>query len=328
MTRDAKIREVLDSQQSLATQNSIRPEVMTEFRKHTASALSAVFAGAAFDQVALVPVAAAVDRTGRFADNFANRGVRSGFSSILAIWGHPDDRAAEADWLKTRHRDVHGRGTGDYSEIRYSALNPDAWVWVGLSGVYLALRTFTYCTGTVLRPAEQEAAYQLLRESFSDLELRAESGKLPATLAEATAYYDRMVDTELQTNPFLVEQFAALTRLPLPTIGISAPARAALSPIWLLIRPIVGHVIQVCSSKAMVPEMQALTGFRLRPRHDVEFAVYTTVLQAAWRLLPDRLLLAPLAYNRLQYEKLVHVHRKYALDTFSVPAERNGGCPI
>jgi uncharacterized protein (DUF2236 family) len=328
VTRDAKIREVLDSQQSTVTPNAIRPEVMTEFRKHTASALSAVFAGAAFDQVALVPVAAAVDRTGRFADNFANRGVRSGFSSLLAIWGDPVDRAAEADRLKMRHRDVHGRGAGDYHEIRYSALAPDAWVWVGLSGVYVALRTFTYCTGTVLRPAEQEAAYQMLRESFSDLELSAESGKLPATLADASSFYDRMLDTELRSNPFLVEQFAALTRLPLPTIGMSAPARAALSPLWLLVRPLVGHVIQVCSSKAMDPKMQELTGFRLRPHHDLEFAVYTSVLRAAWRLLPDRLLLAPLAYNRLQYEKLVHVHRKYALDTFSVPAERSGGCPI
>ncbi len=327
MTREAKNREDLDSQHIPDTQNPIRPEVMNEFRKHTASVLSAVFAGAAFDQVALLPVAAAVDRTGRFADNFANRGVRSGFSTLLAIWGDPVDRAAEAERLKTRHRDVHGYGAGEFGEIRYSALAPDAWVWVGLSGVLVALRTFTYCTGTVLRPAEREAAYHMLRESFSDLELRAESGKLPATLTEANAYYDRMVDTELQSNPFLVEQFAALTRLPLPTIGMSAPARAALSPLWLLIRPIVGHVIQVCSAKAMVPGMQALTGFRLRPHHDLEFAFYTTLLRAAWRLLPDQVLLAPLAYNRLQYEKLVHVHRKYALDTFSVPAER-GGCPI
>lgn len=309
-------------------QRPIRSEVMTEFRKHTASTLPAVFAGAAFDQVALIPVAAAVDRTGRFADNFANRGVRSGFSTLLAIWGDPVDRAAEADRLKTQHRDVHGHGAGEFREIRYSALSPDTWKWVGLSGVYLTLRTFTFCTGTVLRPAEREAAYQILRESFSDLELRAESGKLPATLAQADAYYDRMADTRLRSNPFLVEQFAALTRLPLPTIGMSAPARAALSAPWWLIRPIVGHVIQVCSSKAMVPKVQALTGFRLRPHHDLEFAVYTALLRTAWRVLPDRLLLAPLAYNRLQYEKLVHVHRKYALDTFSPPAQRSGGCPI
>ncbi|MEV6656027.1 oxygenase MpaB family protein [Nocardia fluminea] len=318
----------MDSQQFPAAQHSVRPEVLTEFRKHTASALSAFFAGAAFDQVALMPVAAAVDRTGRFAENFADRGVRSGFSSLLALWGDPADRAAEAEWLKTRHRDVRGKGAGRYSDVRYSALNPSAWIWVGTSGILVALRTFTYCTGTVLRPAEEEAAYQMMRESFSGLELQSESGKLPATLAEANAYYDRMVDTELQTNAFLVEQFAALTRLPLPAVAISPLVRAVLQRPWLLARPIIGHVIQVCSSQAMHPKVQALTGFQLRPRHDVEFAIFTTLLRTAWRLLPDRTLLAPLAYNRLQYEKLVHVHRKYALDDFSVPARSSGGCPI
>ncbi|WP_063049826.1 hypothetical protein [Nocardia arthritidis] len=48
----------------------------------------------------------------------------------------------------------------------------------------------------------------------------------------------------------------------------------------------------------------------------------------AWRLLPDRLLLLPLAYNRLQYEKLVRSHRKFALDIFAAPSSTAGGCPI
>ncbi|MGW0248372.1 oxygenase MpaB family protein [Nocardia goodfellowii] len=328
MTRSLNTREIRAEGVSPAGQAEVRSQVLAEFRKHTASILSGVFAGAAFDQVALPPVAAAVDRTGRFAENFTNRGVRSGASSLLALWGDPVDRAAEAEWLKTRHRDVHGYGQGSYSEIRYSALNPETWVWVGVSGIFVALRTFTFCTGTVLRPQEEEAAYQLLRETFAGLELPAQSGKLPATLAEANAYYDRMVDTELRANPFLVEQFAALTRLPLPTITLSPLRRALLGPVWLLIRPAIGHVIQVCSSKAMRPKMQALTGFQLRPRHDLEFSVYTAVLRTAWRYLPDRVLLAPLAYNRIQYEKLVRAYRKCALDTFAVPPERGGGCPM
>ncbi|MFR9768137.1 hypothetical protein [Nocardia sp. SC052] len=52
------------------------------------------------------------------------------------------------------------------------------------------------------------------------------------------------------------------------------------------------------------------------------------MLQAAWRLLPDRLLLLPLAYNRLQYEKLVRYHREYALDSFAPPPGSTGGCPV
>ena len=103
---------------------TVRPEVIYEFRKHSGSVLGGFFGAAAFDEVALVPVAAAVDKTGRFANNFADRGVRSGFSALLAIWGDATDRAAEGERLKTMHREVRGRGTGDFADVRYSALDP------------------------------------------------------------------------------------------------------------------------------------------------------------------------------------------------------------
>lgn len=64
-----------------------------------------------------MPVAASVDRTGRFAANFADRGVRSGASAMIALWGDSDDRRAEADWLKLRHSDVRGAGTADFGEV-------------------------------------------------------------------------------------------------------------------------------------------------------------------------------------------------------------------
>ncbi|WP_280400279.1 oxygenase MpaB family protein [Nocardia carnea] len=300
----------------------IRPEVLREFRKHSGSVLAGVFAGAAFDQVALVPVAAAVDRTGRFEANFADRGVRSGASAMIALWGDSDDRRAEAEWLKLRHRDVRGAGTADFGEVKYSALNPVTWKWIAVSGIFVVLNTFTYCTGTELRPEEEEAAYQMLREAFADLELPSAAGKLPADLAEARRYYDTMATEELQSNPFLVEKFAALTKLPLPTLGLPPLARRALTPMWLVVRPVAGHVIQVCSSKAMHPRVQELTGFELKPRHDQEFALYVRLLQWAWRNLPDRLLLQPLAYNRFQYEKMIRAFRGFGLESFAVPEDR------
>ncbi|MGW1737237.1 oxygenase MpaB family protein [Nocardia sp. NPDC001965] len=300
----------------------VRPTVLREFRKHSGSILAGVFAGAAFDQVALVPVAAAVDRTGRFEQNFADRGVRSGASTMIALWGDSDDRRAEAEWLKLRHRDVRGSGSAAFGEVRYSALNPFAWKWIAVSGIFVVLDTFTHCTGTDLRPDEEEAAYQQLRAAFADLELPGAAGKLPVDLAEARAYYDRMATQELAENPFLVEKFAGLTALPLPTLGLPPLLRRALTPMWLVVRPAAGHVIQVCSSKVMHPAVQRLTGFELEPRHDAEFALYVRLLQLAWRVLPDRLLMQPLAYNRLRYEKLVAACHSYGLESFAVPAER------
>ncbi|MGZ8746334.1 MAG: oxygenase MpaB family protein [Mycobacterium sp.] len=302
---------------------SVRPKVLVEFRKHSGSTLGGFFGAAAFDEVALVPVAAAVDKTGRFAANFADRGVRSGFSALLAIWGDAEDKVAEADRLKMMHREVRGRGTGGFADVRYSALDPKLWNWIAVSGMFVVLNSFTPCTGIVLSDAERELAYAQLLDAFAALELPGKSAKLPATYAEATDYYESMVRDKLQANAFLQQVTIDLIRLPLPTLVLPAPLRRLLTPPWLVLRPVAGHVLKVCSFGILHPGIRDLTGFRWESRHDLEFALYCRVLQLAWRVLPDKLLLIPLARNRIEYEKLVHVHRSVALDSFAPPA----GCP-
>ncbi|AMD53754.1 oxygenase MpaB family protein [Mycolicibacterium fortuitum] len=307
---------------SVADKDVVRPNVLADFRRHSGSILSGAFGAAAFDEVALVPVAAAVDRSGRFERNFLDRGVRSGFSALLAIWGDAEDRETEGQRLQTMHRDVRGHGNGDFAEVRYSALNPQLWNWIAISGMFVVLHSFTPATGITMNTAEQEAAYAQLLKAFGAIELPGASAKLPQTFAEATRYYDEMVEKQLQSNEFLARVTAGLTRLPLPTLLLPGPIRLALTPSWLAVRPIAGRVIKVCSFGIMHPGVRELTGFRWQSRHDREFAVYTRLLQLAWRTLPDRLLLVPLAYNRLQYEKLVRLHRSVALDSFA-PV----GCP-
>jgi uncharacterized protein (DUF2236 family) len=301
----------------------VRPKVIHEFRKHSGSVLGGFFGAAAFDEVALVPVAAAVDRTGRFASNFADRGVRSGFSALLAIWGDATDRAAEGNRLKTMHRDVRGRGVGEFTDVRYSALDPKLWNWIAVSGLFLVLNSFTPCTGITLTDDECEVAYQQLLDGFRSLELPGKSAKLPATYAEAAGYYDEMVRDELATNPFLQRVTKDLTRLPMPTLILPPAVRMALTPSWMVLRPLAGRVVKVCSFGILHPGIREMTGFRWDERHDREFAFYSRVLQLAWRTLPDRLLLIPLARNRIEYEKLVRLHRSVALDSFAPPA----GCP-
>ena len=306
-----------------APRAEVRPKVMTEFRKHTGSALGGFFGAAAFDEVALVPVAAAVDRTGRFAANFADRGVRSGFSAFLALWGDAKDSAAEADRLKHMHREVRGRGSGDFDGVRYSALDPKLWNWIAVSGMFLVLNSFTPCTGIVLTDAEREAAYQQLLDSFRTLELPGKSAKLPATYQAAVDYYDDMVRTELRANPFLRGVTADLTRLPLPTLLLPPALRKVLTPPWLLLRPVAGRVVKVCSFGVLHPGVRELTGFEWTPRHDREFEFYSRLLQLAWHTLPDRVRLIPLARNRIEYEKLVRLHRSVSLESFAPPP----GCP-
>lgn len=63
--------------------------------------------------------------------------------------------------------------------------------------------------------------------------------------------------------------------------------------------------MKVCSFGIMHPGVRELTGFDWQDRHDREFALYSRLLQLAWRTLPDKVLLIPLARNRIEYEKLV-----------------------
>ncbi|HYJ57241.1 MAG TPA: oxygenase MpaB family protein [Mycobacterium sp.] len=305
-------------------QPKVRPKVIHEFRKHSGSVLGGFFGAAAFDEVALVPVAAAVDKTGRFESNFADRGVRSGFSTFLAIWGDAADRAAEGERLKTLHRDVHGRGTGDFADVRYSALDPKLWNWIAVSGLMLVLNSFTPCTGITMSDDERGVAYQQLLESFRALELPGKNAKLPATYDDAAEYYDAMVRDELAANPFLRRVTENLTRLPLPTLVLPPAIRLALTPPWLVLRPLAGRVVKVCSFGILHPGVRELTGFQWQARHDREFEFYSRLLQLAWRTLPDRVLLIPLARNRIEYEKLVRLHRSVALESFASPP---GRCP-
>lgn len=304
--------------------HNVRPKVIHEFRKHSGSVLGGFFGAAAFDEVALVPVAAAVDKTGRFESNFADRGVRSGFSTFLAIWGDAADRAAEGDRLKSLHRDVHGHGKGEFADVRYSALDPRLWNWIAVSGLFLVLNSFTPCTGITLTDDERDVAYQQLLESFRALELPGKNAKLPATYSDAVEYYEAMVDGELAANPFLRRVTQNLTRLPLPTLVLPPAVRLALTPPWLALRPLAGRVVKVCSFGILHPGVRELTGFEWQARHEREFALYSRLLQLAWRTLPDKVLLIPLARNRLEYEKLVRFHRSVGLESFAPPP---GRCP-
>lgn len=300
----------------------VRPEVMAQFRRHSASLLTGFFGAAAFDEVASVPVAAAVDKTGRFASNFTDRALRGGASIMLVLWGDAADRAAEAERLKRLHRDVHGQGTGEFADVRYSALNPRLWNWIAISGMFVTLNSFTSVTGVRWNDAERDAAYQQLVESFRAIELPGKSAKFPASYDAAVEYYDEMVRTDLHANPFLQRVTAELGRSPLPSLVPSA-VRAAVAPLWSVMSAGAGRMVKICSFGIMHPGVRELTGFHWQPHHDAEFQFYTQLIQLAWRVLPDRVVLAPLAHNRMQYEKLVRQHRSFALESFAPP-----GCPM
>ncbi|WP_084637976.1 oxygenase MpaB family protein [Gordonia shandongensis] len=341
---------------SLLVGPHLRSAVMADFRRHVGSVFTGVFAGVLYDQVAYVPVAASVDRTRRFRDNFTDRALRSAFTGIPVLVGDAEERAAASEWLIEQHRPVHGTGVGEYEGVRYSALDPDLWMWIMASTIHSLLVSFPVATGRALRPAEAEAAYQYLRYLFTDLELPSKRSRLPLDYAAFNAYYEDVVTTKLESNGFLRDQFSGLTRLPLPTIILPPVLRPVVALPWAAIRPLLGRVVQICSAQIMHPQVLEMIGFELRRRHDWEFAVYSGLLRTAWRALPDRLRVEPMLYNRLRVEAareqfdgsarsrarlrraerrsdrqrgpLLDFYHRYRLDDFDVPEQYRGGCPM
>ena len=80
---------LIDDGAQLLRGPGLRPKVMREFRLHLGSPFLSLFPAAMFDQVAVVEVAAAVDATGRFAENFADRGCVASSVRSAGSWAIP-----------------------------------------------------------------------------------------------------------------------------------------------------------------------------------------------------------------------------------------------
>jgi uncharacterized protein (DUF2236 family) len=115
-----------------------------EIRWCLGSPFLGLFAVALFDQAAIPEISAALENTGRFANDFISRGARSAASQQIMDWGTKEDSQAEGEKLKRLHRAVRGKSPDGR---RYSALNPDLWRFIMLSTLMMY----------------REAASQLLR---------------------------------------------------------------------------------------------------------------------------------------------------------------------
>ncbi|OBJ00491.1 hypothetical protein A5624_08220 [Mycobacterium sp. 1482292.6] len=294
-------------------------ELADDVRWFAGSPLAAAFGRLALDQVAHREIAAAVDRSGRFADNFTDRGIRSFAFTALATFGDSSDaRTSRAD-LKRLHRDVRGAGKDSFSDTRYSALNPDVWIWVAVSGLNLLYQAYLRVCGRRLTAAEKEVVYQTLRGELQFLELPSKQAKLPATLHDMLEYYDSVAVKDLADNEFLQFANRSFVAPPIPKLLVAKQVRPLLRLVWPVMTTLASRPVVVCSAAVAHPTMRELLGVRWGAREQFEFAVYVAALQLSWRWLPRRLALEPLAYNRYQYERLRDRYRSVLLDSFAAP---------
>nr|WP_319944438.1 oxygenase MpaB family protein [Nocardia macrotermitis] len=310
---------VPSSEQPDAQLDSRERALAEDVRWFLGSPLGGVFGGLALDQVAYRRIAAAVDRTGRFADNFTDRGVRSAAFTALMAFGDPTDRETFRGDLKRLHADVKGTGRGEFAEDRYSALAPELWIWVAVSSLHVFYRAYLTIGAPRLDERDRELVYRTMRAEMAYLELPSRAGKLPETVREMLDYYDQVAATELADNEFL--RFARRGFLAPPPSKILIPPglHPVLAPIWRVLVKLAARPTIVCSDAVAHPRMRELFGVRATARDRLEFAIYVRILRVAWRRLPRRLALSPLAYNRYRYERIRRRYRNVLLDSFAAP---------
>lgn len=273
----------------------------------------------ALDQVAYREVAAAVDASGRFAENFTNRGIRSYLWGPLMLFGDETDRRATVERLEQLHGQVRGRGKGHFAGERYSALDPALWKWVGTSSMLVFYTGYVATYGRHLDAEQREVVYRTTL-AMSDFELPSERAAIPGTVAEMEAYYDEVATTRLADNEFLQWAAASFSALPVPTLIGPRWLHRAITPAWRALTPALSRPARICGEAAAQPKMRELLGITWTRRKQREFDLYTWLLRAARRRLPSAMLLEPLAHNRYRYERLRAAYAKPALTSFAPPS--------
>ncbi|MUL66890.1 hypothetical protein BOO86_20615 [Mycobacterium sp. CBMA 234] len=292
-------------------------ELAADVRWWLGSPLSlGLFGRLALDQVAYRPIAAAVDWSGRFQQNFTDRGIRSLTYGMLMLFGDESDRRFDTEELKRLHGGVRGTGNGDFADTRFSALDPELWNWIAVSSLNLFYRGYIAVCGDDLDSEQREVVYQTLRWMTSYLELPSARAKLPETLADMLAYYDRVAEECLADNAFLQYADDSFGSLPIPAL-LPKQLRLLVSPVWKLVTPIALRVPKVLGQRHVHPKMRELLDIKATPLSRLEYAVYLRATRLAWRYLPRAVALDPLAYNRYRYERLRSAYHGMQLDSFA-----------
>lgn len=292
-------------------------ELAADVRWWVGSPLSfGMFGRLALDQVAYREVAAAVDRSGRFRENFTDRGIRSYLWGPLMLFGDESDRRASATRLRDLHGAVRGTGEGGFEGVRFSALSPQLWKWVGTSSLNVFYAGYVATMGRDLSPVEREIVYQTLRWMTEGYDLPSEASRMPETLAEMERYYEQVAAEVLEDNEFLQWANQQFDALPMPTLVGPRWLQLVLTPPWVAVRRLLARPAKVCAEGAAHPRMRELLGVRWSAGRRLECALYTALLRGFLRRLPKRVTLEPLAYNRYAYERIRAAYAGTQLESF------------
>ncbi|MFL6088634.1 MAG: oxygenase MpaB family protein [Aeromicrobium sp.] len=295
---------VSDAASELLDQN----EAVRQFDRFGGTVFLALFAPALYDQAMDPEISAALEATGRIANNPWERAGRTAASDQLVFIGDDEERIGESERLKRMHRDVKGISPDG---VRYSALNPETWNWIMYSTMFMHIDAFCALTGNQLTDEDAQAIWDFGLSKLDHLQLPGRS-RLLEDYTEARVYYRTFAAERLQPTP---TSEAAVGHTLAPPRPDFVPWLA--EPAWSVVAPMAGHVTAVLGFGIMDPAVRQHLPFRWTKRHDLEFTALSTAARLGYRYLPRLLTETPLARNRRQYRRLTQQYQDAGLSSFA-----------
>jgi uncharacterized protein (DUF2236 family) len=266
-----------------------------DFRRFALSYLPALFGTALFDQIAMPGVAAGVDWGGRIETDPFARALRSAAADQLLFVADETHAAREAERLVRLHRDVRGTSPDG---TRFSARHPENWNWILMSTFRMYRGAYEFVSGRRLTDVENQAVWEQLRARSKLLEHDDERFRLPERHEDVEALYHRLSADRCRRTPTL-DRVVRLARRPPPP----AQVPRALHPVWRsTVAPVGGRIACALGFNLVSPEIRRLGRLEPSPLDRAIVGVTRPLLRVAFRHLPDRVLLTPLAYHRRKYE--------------------------
>ena len=224
-------------------------------------------------QAAHPVVAAGVAEHSSYATDPFGRLLRTLTSSFDVVFGTRSQAEAAIRRVNAIHASVRGEMPGDGA--RYSALDPEALLWVHATLIDTALRVYT----RFVRPlsAAEEQAYHDEAAQVATL-LGVPAGDVPPTVADLRRWMDRMIDDgRVRVTP-----------------AARAIARTVLYP-WPWIPRLAWDAAHLVSLTTLRPEIRRQYGIRWSPARERGMDRLAAFSRRAMPLLPPPLRFAPQA---------------------------------
>lgn len=271
--------------------------------EHTGRWTFLIVEGAAFMMQAMHPIIGEI--TGRYSASFhgdsGGRAIRS-IDSVLR-WTYGGTAAvAEGNRVRSMHRPMTMKSAATGKRI--SALNPEAYQWVIVTGYLVNVQGGRLLIG---REFTDDEKAELLRDNRRLARLlHVPMRGYPETHQEMTDYFESMIDT-LEATP---QAMKLMDDLITGQMDLSPSVPKVLYPvIKALLKPALRfNYLSIVG--LLDPRLRAKLGVSWSHEEERQLNRIYSVIRVAYRVLPDRLTYFPLAYHARKHHKCLEKMEK------------------